>query len=335
VRPLLDEILRPINDGKASPESTMAVAKFVESFYLPFAHENCRPSTYSAYKTQWESYLSPRLAKIILRDFRTVDAANILADIHVKHALSRSTLRHLKAFLSTVFTFAKNQGVLDGVNPVQDAMIPKKAAMPEETHAATPDEVMAIMDVLAKAGETKACAAVALMFFAGLPPGEARGIRWEDFDGRRLNVRQSIWRTYSTEPKTAASSKPVPVIEPLRSILTELRATDGNPDAGPILRNHVGKPLNLDNLAKRKVRPILMVSGMQWHGWYSLRRGIATLLSAVEKDAMAAKGLLRHASVTTTQRHYIKEVPEVTLKAMKKVETLCTNRATVAASRPN
>jgi|SRR5467141_971433 len=57
-----------------------------------------------------------------------------------------------------------------------------------------------------------------------------------------------------------------------------------------------------------------------------LRRGIATLVNAVEKDAMAAKGLLRHASVTTTRKHYIKEVPEVTLKAMEKVETLCTNR---------
>jgi hypothetical protein len=213
VRPLLDEILGPINDGKASPENTLAVAKFVESYYLPFARENCRPSTYSAYQTQWESYLAPRLSEIILRDFRTVDAANILADIHRTHALSCSPLRHLKAFLSTVFTFAKNQGVLDGVNPVQDAMIPKKAAMPEETHAATPDEVLAIMGVL--------------------------------------------------------------------------------------------------------------------------RRGIATLVSAVEKDAMAAKGLLLHASVTTTQKHYIKEVPEVTLKAMEKVETLCTNRATTVAGRPN
>jgi hypothetical protein len=35
---------------------------------------------------------------------------------------------------------------------------------------------------------------------------------------------------------------------------------------------------------------------------------------------MAAKGLLRHSSVNTTLKHYIKEVPEVTQRAMKKVE---------------
>ena len=64
--------------------------------------------------------------------------------------------------------------------------------------------------------------------------------------------------------------------------------------------------------------------------WYR-----AMLVNAVEKDAMAAKGLLRHASVSTTQKHYIKEVPEITLKAMEKVETLCTSRATAAESELN
>ena len=46
---------------------------------------------------------------------------------------------------------------------------------------------------------------------------------------------------------------------------------------------------------------------------------------------MAAKGLLRHSSVLTTQRHYIKDVPETTLSAMRKVEALCKDVQT----RPN
>jgi len=37
---------------------------------------------------------------------------------------------------------------------------------------------------------------------------------------------------------------------------------------------------------------------------------------------MAAKGLLRHSSVITTQTHYIKDVPEVTANAMTQVEQL-------------
>jgi len=42
----------------------------------------------------------------------------------------------------------------------------------------------------------------------------------------------------------------------------------------------------------------------------------------VSRDPMAAKGLLRHTSVRTTLNHYIKDVPQVTEKAMNLVEEL-------------
>jgi integrase len=106
-------------------------------------------------------------------------------------------IQHCKRRLSGLFTLARNQGALDSPNPVQGAMLPKKAAAPAKTHAATPDDVIAILDLLGKAGEWKARAAVALVFFAGLRPGEARGARWEDYQGKRLLVQQSVWHTFT------------------------------------------------------------------------------------------------------------------------------------------
>ena len=336
VRPLLKDYLRPLNEGRTKPESTLKITEYVERFYLPYAQDNCKPSTYSGYKTQWVMYLAPRLTKAVLRDFRTADAAILFNDIYRKHRLGRSTLRHLKSFLSGMFSYLINQGVLDGVNPMREAQIPKKASGPGETYATSPEEVLAMLDALEKAGNIKAGAAVALMFFAGLRPGEARGAQWEHYDGRQLIVRKSVWRSYATEPKTLESSKPVPIIEPLRSILADLKAADGNPMSGPILRGpKTGHPLNLDNLARREVRKTLKDAGIEWHGWYSLRRGIATMVHNVEKDPMAAKGLLRHSSVITTQKHYIKEVPQTTLNAMKKVEALCNHRATLGDTQPS
>jgi len=333
VRPLLDEILRPLNQGRVKPESTLTVADYVEQYYLPYTKENCKPSTYVTYKTQWEMYLAPRLDKTVLRDFRTASAAKLLEDLYRFHALGRTTLRHLKSFLSGVFSYAINQGVMDGINPIREARVPKKAAGPADTHAASAEEVLTIINALRKAGEKRACAAVALMFFAGLRPGEARGVRWEDYDGKRLFVRQSIWRIFSTEPKTTDSAKPVPVIEPLRSILAELRLKDGDPTSGPILRGpKAGRPLNLDNLARRVVRGILKESRIEWHGWYALRRGVATAVVALSKDSFAAKGLLRHSSVSTTERHYIKDVPENTMHAMKLLEALCSDGQTGTAA---
>jgi integrase len=147
-------------------------------------------------------------------------------------------------------------------------------------------------------------------------------VRWEDFDGRRLTVRQSVWRTHVTAPKTEESVKAVPVIDPLERILAELREAEGNPNTGPVLRGPTGKPLNLDNLSKRVLSPLLKAAKIGWHGWYSLRRGVATTLASTSRDPLASKGLLRHSSLATTQKHYIKDVPENTLSAMNRLEQL-------------
>src|SRR5262249_2421798 len=127
------------------------------------------------------------------------------------------------------------------------------------------------------------------------------------------------------------AAKPVPVIEPLRGMLVELREFEGKPESGPILRGVLGKPLNLDMIVKRVIMPSLQnpenystpeAKKLDWHGYYAFRRGIATLTSSVSCDPMAAKGLLRDSSVNTTLKHYIKDVPEVTENAMLQVEEL-------------
>jgi hypothetical protein len=87
-------------------------------------------------------------------------------------------------------------------------------------------------------------------------------------------------------------------------------------------------------LAKRVIRPALRNrknyrdgesknwKPLEWEGVYSLRRGIATKLTAITHDPLAAKGMLRHSSITTTRLHYIKDVPEVTANGMAQVEEL-------------
>jgi hypothetical protein len=153
------------------------------------------------------------------------------------------------------------------------------------------------------------------------------------------SVKQSVWRKHTTDPKTASTKKPAPGIQPLRELLGELREAEGNPANGPILRglrlskDGNPKPLNLNALA-RVIRAALLNrenyrngqakdwKPVEWHGYYSLRRGIATQLNTMTRDFMAAKGLLRHSSANTTLIHYIKDVPEVTADGMAQVEQL-------------
>jgi hypothetical protein len=53
------------------------------------------------------------------------------------------------------------------------------------------------------------------------------------------------------------------------------------------------------------------------------------------RDSLAAKGLLRHSNVSTTERHYIKDVPENTLTVMILLESLFNNCSTAATHKAN
>lgn len=120
------------------------------------------------------------------------------------------------------------------------------------------------------------------------------------------------------------------VIGPLRGIFVELREADKNASCGPILRKPSGCSLDLDNLAEGVVKLALLRCSVckqrqtehcdadhdfhvdetlpTWHCWYSLRRGV-TIAVADLSDSPAAKGLLRHSSFRTTERHYGKDGP--------------------------
>jgi hypothetical protein len=112
---------------------------------------NGKPSTVAGYETVWRIYLAPYLQEITLRDFRTSDAANLFIEIYRQHGIGRTTLQHCKRRLSGLFKLVRNQGAFDSPNPIEAAMIPKKAAAPNKTHAATPDDVMAILELRERA----------------------------------------------------------------------------------------------------------------------------------------------------------------------------------------
>jgi integrase len=350
VRPLLDAKLLPVNEGRSSAESTMSVVEYFEKFFLPYADAELKPSTANGYRSLFRMYLKAHLGKVVLRDFTCGKACKVLSDIYQEHKLSTKSLRHCKGLLSTVFSYAKRMDVLTGDNPVKDATWPKgpngaKAA--NKTHAYTMDEVIKMLHELT--GTAKA--AVALMYFCGLRPGEARGAKWCDYDTdkRIIHVQRSMWRKHETLPKTEESVAPVPVAEVLSAILSEMPRSSEF-----ILATPSGKPIDLHNLAARAIVPALERCAVcqepesnhakaghafkrdpelpEWKGFYALRRGIGTALMDVD-SAVAAKSVLRHSNVATTTAHYVKSVDAAAIRGMDKINALFDNGN--GSARPN
>ena len=193
VEPFVRELLAPVNSGLLNPQSTMLVSEFVDRIYLPdYVEKHLRAATLKQYRDIWENHLKPRMGKLTLRAFRTVHGETMLAKIAEQTGIGRSSLRHCKAFLSGAFKQAKRLGILDGLNPIQDVSIPR-APEPEETYAYNLDEIKAMLAVLSEPAWTVVLSAA----LTGLRKGEIRGLTWENFDGKELSVKQSVWNSVS------------------------------------------------------------------------------------------------------------------------------------------
>ena len=125
----------------------------------------------------------------------------------------------------------------------------------------------------------------------------------------------------SLRPLTAKSKAPVPIIGTLAKRLVAHRAAYGNPASGPIFANGLGKPLSLNNLYRRTLKPIFQAAGIKWHGWHALRRGLATNLHRLGVDDKTIQAVLRHSNVAVTQACYIKTVSADAVAAMRALES--------------
>ncbi len=358
VRPFAQEILAPINAGKLNPQSTMKIVDFVDCVYLPeHVTKNLRPASLKQYGDIWKNHLKPRMGNSTLRSFRTVDGETMLAHIGMQTKLGRASLRHCKAFLSGAFKTAKRLGILDGINPMADVSIPR-VNEPDETHAYTLREVNRMLVVLDEPARTVVLTAA----LAGLRKGEIAGLQWDDFNGKELTVNRSLWNGIENPPKTRRSRAPVPLVKELVKALENHRDKMGKLAVGPIFQAGNGKPLNLDNLARRSIIPAIetcvqcrqskskhkktdghtfeLDKTLCWYGWHAFRRGLATNLHSLGVDDKTIQAILRHSNIGLTQNVYIKTVAASGISAMDLLgaelrKTTCNDLATKGSPLPN
>jgi len=311
---LVAEKMAGVRQVAKCPKSGQMFTTYVEETYLPYAKRTTKPSTYAGRKTYWEHYIKPRVAKYALRDFTTAIVYGLLDDVARTHSVNVGSVAKLRAVLYGIFQYAINTGDLSGENPTEGVILPESATKPKPTVAATREEVQAILTALK--GKPVARAAVGVMAFIGVRPGEARGLRWEEWDRveQHIHVRRSIWHREEGEPKTEGSIRFVTVTDELRGILLDLWNAQGCPMGGYIFAGRKGQPIILDNMAKRVLRPVLEEAKIEWHGWYALRRFHGTQVRMHADSETSAKALGNSKAVA--DKHYIK--PQTVLPDVRK-----------------
>jgi integrase len=311
VWPLADIELAKETKGGAA-EGSLAVADFVEKFYLPFVEAKRKASTFRFYRDTIKLNVTPVIGELRLRDVQTVHIQRLLD----AKDLSHGSLLRIKSAASAIFSHAKRLGFINGVNPVQGALASGRRS-DFEGHAYSLADLQYFLETLDEPART----AVGTAALSGLRESEIRGLQWPDYTGAELFVRRAVWRTAVDQTKTPESKAVVPVISLLKTLLDAHRKR--NADSTWIFAGEKkGFALNLDNLARRSIIPKV---GERWHGWHGWRRGLATILFDLGVDPEIASKILRHADSAVTRRHYIMlESRKQGRKAMRKLESLVT-----------
>jgi integrase len=311
-----ESFMQTVNRDRLSANSRITLTAFVEGAYLPWTKEERRASTSKGHHEIWINHLRDHVGELRLREFRTVDASRMLRAIAKERDLTKTTLQHIKSVLSTIFTYAKNEGAFDGANPVDGVLIPWDARQPGQTHAYDLSQVLQMLDWLPPLVKSL----VATASFAGLRLGELRGLQWTDYAGTEFTVNRSIWRSVVSPPKTRASRDSVPVIPALAEILDEYRRSIGNPETGVVFHSGNGLPINADKIGRRVIRPTLEAIHLPWYGWHAFRRGLASNLYAMGAPDKVVQRILRHSKPHVTKEHYIKVFDRTVLEAVEKMQ---------------
>ena len=186
----------------------------------PFVSASSRES----YRTALNKDLFPVLGERMMRAISSMDLQQIL-NAHAGKSATKITI--LLATLRGVFRSALADRLID-TDPTK-ALIRPAAASAKEKPALTPEQRAALEEVCRTHPQGHY---LALMYYLGCRPGEARGLQWGDIDWRRarVHIERDIDYKDKAHPgalKTKASAREVPFPMALRAILEPLR---GLPD---------------------------------------------------------------------------------------------------------
>ena len=205
-----------------------------------------------------------------------------------ERGLSPSTVIRHRATLSKFFRWVRAYG-LSPHNPVEGSWTPPNRS--KRKTALTPHQVN---ETLLRVSESPLEGVYHLAFFAGLRREEISRARWEDvdFESRTLFVRGT---------KTESSEATLPLH---RRLFEYLRGHPGRKQTGPIIANRSGGHYRPDSLQRLKSRhPSALPC------FHQARHTLATVLRQEGVSLDDVKELLRHRSVSTTERFYAWSTP--------------------------
>jgi integrase len=316
VRPLADEILDPLNQGR-EVNGPMTLQQYAETVYFPNVRTKKKPSTVKGYVNLYNAQIQSRIGGLRLSTCSTADIQRVLYRIDEEEELSHQSFLNINSLLSAIFTHARRSGTLQGPNPTDGVEIPE-GNRTGKTHKYTLEEV----ETITAAVDGVARCAVVLAAWTGLSLAELRGLRWEDldFDKAQLNVVRTVWHREIIDTKTEHRAAAVHL---LPNVVAELKKhREANPGTQWVFEGLRVFPLDLATLGSKRIKKALAASGVHWYGFHAFRRGLGTRLHNNGVKLETIGRILRHGSGSeVTLKHYVEVSEETAVNALEGLPT--------------
>ena len=312
----------------AEVNPTMTLAEWAEVFLEDYVAVSCKPSAVEHYADNLHKHILPEIGALPMNSITTADVQTMLrnqeahGNLRDNGKLSAKSLRNLRTVASACFTQAVECGIIHS-NPVNGTVV-RKAPKPR-VDIFEEDALVKLRDFICTDANLMNTGIILAAEYA-LRRGEICALRWRDYDGVYLHIRETVKRLKVDGPVQPGEPRTKLVFNPVKTESSErdLAVTPANQafleaqrqrfktlfgrDPGPddfIAFSSSGGITDPDNLT-HYFSDLLDGLGLPHMKLHALRHTFASRAIEMGVDIDSVSGILGHASVTTTAYYYLR-----------------------------
>ena len=289
------------------------VGEWMEVWFQDYAKIKVRPSSHQTYQGYIHNHIRPNIGDISLEKLTSLDLQKfykkLLAQGRVDRVeakgqpkgLSAKTVRNIHQILSSALKLAQEQRLIHS-NPAEGCALPRVEHQEMKTLT-----TVQLASFFREARESGVFELYYLELATGLRRGELLGLKWEDVDLARgdLRVRRQVSRingeVVEAPLKTKNAYRTLPLAEDTVSVLKEQRKKVGN--SPWVFPSPNGGPISPDSVLHMLHR-VLKRAGLPKVRFHDLRHTFATLALQNGVDVKTVSGMLGHFSAGFTLDTY-------------------------------
>ena len=289
------------------------VGQWMEVWFEHYAKVKVRPSSHQTYRGYIDNHIKPNIGKIPLEKLTSLELQKLYKKLLEKgrvdrlesrnqaKGLSPKTVRNIHQIISSAMKLAQEQKLIAS-SPAEGCALPRLEHREMQTLP-----VEQLQSFLREARDSSVFELYYLELATGLRRGELLGLKWEDIDLERgdLRVRRQIARingeVVEAPLKTKNAYRTLPLAEDTVSILLEQKEkVGGSPWVFP---SPTGGPISPDSVLHMLHR-VLKRAGLPRARFHDLRHTFATLALQNGVDIKTVSGMLGHFSAGFTLDTY-------------------------------